>query len=73
MTKEDKEHLDQNSNICHFCNDKIESKRIYEQLIEYRIIYKRVAICLFIFIGVILWISYPIYLKFFYIIFTEIE
>jgi len=44
-----------------------------EQLIEYRTIYKRVAICLFIFIIIILWISYQIYLKFFYKIMNENE
>lgn len=36
-----------------------------EQLIEYRIIYRRVAIILFIIVIVILWISYQIYRKMF--------
>jgi hypothetical protein len=37
-----------------------------EQLIEYRIIYKRVAICLFIFIVITSWSIHQIYLKFSY-------
>jgi len=46
---------------------------INEQLIEYRIIYKRVAISLFIIIIIILWISYQIYLRFFNSIVNEKE
>jgi hypothetical protein len=49
-----------------FNNSREINVHMNEQLIEYRIIYKRVALSLFIFIVITFWIIYQIYLKFFY-------